>query len=1367
MRTRLVTDGSHQRALFLYPASAAEYAGALLRGQVHGFRPRSDAALPKLFVVTTERDRASWRVPRPDPEGSVTVTAPGDVFQRLESLRPGRVAVTATAPLLEAPRRLAPSLVDASPALPSSGSPLPACSASSDPLARGSLLPGAVERNLSDAGALLARLSSPGLDSPSALHRKREALFREFGAELPKLLQWSLLVDRVAARRRQPETFSAAVLERLLDRHLTGLDSVKHRVVEAVEALVAARETIFFEDVSDPASVRAVLLEQRPVPRQPVVLCFAGPRGTGKGRLCSLVADSLGQPVAVDTVPVDPPPSWLAGTSAKPGLLLSLMEDEDCTNPVVLLHHLDRLADPCASTLAAALDPACSSSFPDQYLDFMGRKPAVTLDVSGVFWLATATDPDAIPISLHPYVFVFPFAPYSEREKVSIAANHFLSWSYPRLQSAASALSPGSRPSPARVYADHRVVAEAAVSPGQPLEAWLADTAGRPAGSGPSLRIDPDLIRWVVRAHTSEPGVTVLQEHFARLRDYVAGGQSSTVAGPVDITYEDALACFGPGSPFGLPELVAEAVRQERERVRMAGDGSMESQPSERWIEWMEHLPWTGSPPPLVSRGELARALDASHAAMAVSKATIVEHVCGAVREQRSTLCLAGPPGVGKTSLAQAVAAATGRPLARLSCGGWHDGTELRGHNRTWRASQPGAILRELRRAGCRWPVFVLDEIDKLGSEAADVLLEILDPVQRREFRDAYVELPFDLSDVLFVTTANRVEAIPNALRDRLDIARVPGYSVPEKVAIVRERFLPVAAAAAGARVLLDDAVCAYLVRAYTHEEGVRALQRAVVRLCERVADTPGPVPLEVQAADLPQWLGPPPVPDPDDSVALAQRVAAATLPAAVVPYARRTLRVIDSYHSSVATKTEGADYLSVLLGVRWSQLGWPVVPSPDPFVSSADLEKRIRSAVVGHDRCAKALARFLVPAVPPRWPGRALCIAGCAGTGKMRLAVQAAAAAGFRAVVLDCRLLRDVPSLVGVRDVALGALLKTLGVLTSEPLLLVLDRVDAIPVPGPAHVLAGLLRDRTGGRSAFRDEYLRAPVDLAGVPVLVTARDPEAIVSSLRRLLEFLPVYGYDAGAKLRIARERLWPALVGRFGVPARFDEALVSRLVAETSWETGVAALEAALYDSLLGTTAPGPPPGVADTAEGGIGRATGLLVDDTGATLLPVQAGAAAGPGRVVVTGRSGRVLRESVRTARQWVVGHGSAFSLASGWERDTDLHIHLAAPAKPKTGPSAGLAVVAAVVSALSGRPLLPGVVITGEIALDDRVRPVGGIEEKVLAAVRAGATDLYLPATNCAAVLKTLPRRLRSGLALRPAASVRETLAAVLGPLP
>ena len=215
--------------------------------------------------------------------------------------------------------------------------------------------------------------------------------------------------------------------------------------------------------------------------------------------------------------------------------------------------------------------------------------------------------------------------------------------------------------------------------------------------------------------------------------------------------------------------------------------------------------------------------------------------------------------------MAQSIAQALGRRYVRLPCGGLHDETDLRGHNRTWYRSQPGSILRELRRVGYRDPVVVIDEVDKVGPAPAAVLLEVLDPEQQGRFRDSFVELPFDLSETLFIATANEWTRIPPPLRDRLDVVELPGYTEAEKVAITRTHLVPAENRAAGLAptpVRLTDGALRKIIRDYTCEPGVRQAARCIKTICRKVAlgRETGDRTLDrkrVTARDVTRWLGP------------------------------------------------------------------------------------------------------------------------------------------------------------------------------------------------------------------------------------------------------------------------------------------------------------------------------------------------------------------------------------------------------------------------------------------------------------------------------------------------------------------------------
>ncbi len=230
-------------------------------------------------------------------------------------------------------------------------------------------------------------------------------------------------------------------------------------------------------------------------------------------------------------------------------------------------------------------------------------------------------------------------------------------------------------------------------------------------------------------------------------------------------------------------------------------------------------------------------------------------------------LCFVGPPGVGKTSLGQSIARSLGRKFERISLGGMHDEAELRGHRRTYIGALPGRIIQAVRRAGANNPVLMLDEVDKLGhdfrGDPAAALLEILDPAQNHTFRDNYLDLPFDLSKVFFITTANTLETIPQPLLDRMEVVRLQGYSEEEKIEIARRYLIPRQLKESGLtpeQLTLTDEALRHVISRYTHEAGVRQLERAIGRLARRVTlrfAEGNTTPVTVNIEDVEEMLGP------------------------------------------------------------------------------------------------------------------------------------------------------------------------------------------------------------------------------------------------------------------------------------------------------------------------------------------------------------------------------------------------------------------------------------------------------------------------------------------------------------------------------
>ena len=297
----------------------------------------------------------------------------------------------------------------------------------------------------------------------------------------------------------------------------------------------------------------------------------------------------------------------------------------------------------------------------------------------------------------------------------------------------------------------------------------------------------------------------------------------------------------------GMAEAVKTEALRELNRLARMSPASPEYGMARTYLEWMASLPWANSSGSNVDVKRAAEILDEDHYDLEKVKDRILDYL--AVLQLKPVLkgpilCFVGPPGVGKTSLGRSIARSLGRKFARISMGGMHDEAEIRGHRRTYIGALPGQIIQALRRAGSNDPVFMLDEVDKLGrdfrGDPASALLEVLDPEQNSTYRDNYLDVPFDLSKVLFITTANVLDPVPDALRDRMEIIPLEGYTEQEKVIIAFRYLVPRQIAENGLTVEQDiefgDDAVRFLVRRYTREAGVRNLEREIGAICRKQA---------------------------------------------------------------------------------------------------------------------------------------------------------------------------------------------------------------------------------------------------------------------------------------------------------------------------------------------------------------------------------------------------------------------------------------------------------------------------------------------------------------------------------------------------
>ncbi|MBW7454097.1 endopeptidase La [Paenibacillus sepulcri] len=320
-----------------------------------------------------------------------------------------------------------------------------------------------------------------------------------------------------------------------------------------------------------------------------------------------------------------------------------------------------------------------------------------------------------------------------------------------------------------------------------------------------------------------------------------------------------------------LPDKVKEKVEKEIDRLEKMPASSAEGGVIRNYIDWLLSLPWNKKTEDDLDVSKAEQILNEDHYGLEKPKERVLEYL--AVQQlvkklKGPILCLVGPPGVGKTSLARSIAKSLGRQFVRISLGGVRDEAEIRGHRRTYVGAMPGRIVQGMKTAGTRNPVFLLDEIDKMAmdfrGDPASALLEVLDPEQNNTFSDHFIEVPFDLSNVMFVTTANAVHNIPRPLLDRMEMLFIPGYTELEKLQIAERYLLPKQKREHGLQeeqLLLDDIAMMQVIREYTRESGVRNLEQQVAAICRKAAKAivsdPERTPIQVDTAKVKEWLGP------------------------------------------------------------------------------------------------------------------------------------------------------------------------------------------------------------------------------------------------------------------------------------------------------------------------------------------------------------------------------------------------------------------------------------------------------------------------------------------------------------------------------
>ena len=849
----------------------------------------------------------------------------------------------------------------------------------------------------------------------------------------------------------------------------------------------------------------------------------------------------------------------------------------------------------------------------------------------------------------------------------------------------------------------------------------------------------------------------------------------------------------------GMPRAVRAQLKSEIDRLSNDTDSKTMA-----YLRCLADLPWPGGKADTLDLERARRVLDARHFGLREAKERIIEYL--AVRRRKRdargpVLCFVGPPGVGKSSLAASIAEALGRRFADMSCNGMRQASDVCGEQRAWAGAQPGRIIRQLQSVGARNPVFVLDEIDKIGEVAGVALLDALDPTRNKVFHDHYLEVPFDLSEVFFIATANVLGRIPTALRNRLEVIEIAGYSEADKLEIARRILVP-------ARILdhgltsdlieFEDSALRTMIRDHAHEMGVRALDRAVSVFCRRAAlriETPGdhtPERVTVTENMVREVLGARTghcegLPDVERIRAV---IELGELPPEARRKGKRELELLLANSPGDSDYNRSFSYLRWLTGLPWNARDEAEI---DMGRTRRLLDERHSGLATAKKRILEYLA--VQPAVRQSGGGARgsiLCFIGPPGVGKTSLARSIADAMGRKLAAISCGGLSDETELRGHNRTWTGAqpgrlVRELVGIGVKNPVL-VLDEIDkmqrtARSAGDPESALLEVLDPAQN--DSFADHYVEVPFDLSEVFFVATANVLDMIPAPLQDRLEVIELPGYSEDEKFRIAVSHLVGRQLKENGLtaaPVRFTDGALHALIRGYTREAGVRDLERRIGAvcrkvALLRAEGKESPAEITEQTVadmlgeslrveavlsermGRPGVAMALSWTPVGGEVGFIEARTMRGAGVLTLTGHLGEVMKESARAALTWVRANAARYGIDPEFYERADLHIHVPEGAVPKDGPSAGVTMAAALVSELTGRTVRADLAMTGEITLSGNVLLVGGIREKVLAARRVGVVEVILPKQNERQANDDLGEDLRREIGVHYVSTIDEAL--------
>lgn len=724
-------------------------------------------------------------------------------------------------------------------------------------------------------------------------------------------------------------------------------------------------------------------------------------------------------------------------------------------------------------------------------------------------------------------------------------------------------------------------------------------------------------------------------------------------------------------------------------------------------------------------------------------------------------MCLVGEPGVGKTSICGVIANALGKKIARIPLGGVNSEATIRGHRRNYVGAMAGRILEGIKRAGTNNPVCVLDEIDKMATENAQhgnpaaALLEALDPQQNNAFMDHYLGVPFDLSKVIFIATANELHNISPALRDRMDIIQVPSYTTQEKVIIARTKLLPRLIRQAGfikeGEFVLSDAVLKFIIENHTFEAGLRGLTNKLNILLAKYGrcHLKGEKPF-FTVENINTYLG-----ASHHQLQEFQRKAKEHEPYLSMSARKVLFESINQYDNTKDSDMERPrlhKYIRLFTDLPWQ----PAAPE------NADLDEVAAHLEHSHYGMKKVNERVLDYLALRKRSSKAratvLCLAGPPGVGKTSIGKAIADALGkkFERVALggvstESEIRGMGRSYVGAGP---GRIIRAIAKAGNKSTVILLDEMDKMGRShGGGDPTAALLEVLDPEQShSFTDHYLGVPFDLSDVLFIATANDLKNVPWPLIDRMEVINLEGYDVAQKVEIAQRHLLPQLITQAkmsDVPPVVSAELLKRIITDYTMEAGVRSLTNCL-NTLLAKYARGLATGQKvdinnlqkhlgmpiiqedSPAQHRVGVTNGLIYSGLGGNILRIEVATMPGKGTLALTGQMKKVMEESARAAYSFVRANAQRWDIAPAAFAETDVHIHLPAGAATKIdGPSAGTAISVALISAFTHRPARYDYSMTGTMSFQGKVGPIGGVKQKIEGSIKHGMTHVLLPKKN------------------------------------